>query len=106
MHHRFIANMGNAIVTAFGTASSSATLPVTINALEEKNKVDSRISRSVGDDDDDGDDFEHSLLLQICPSHRTINMKIFPRFVLPIGATINMDGTALYEVMKGFTCLS
>ena len=44
---RFIANMGNAIVTAFGTASSSATLPVTINALEEKNKVDSRISRSV-----------------------------------------------------------
>ena len=43
--HRFIANMGNAIVTAFGTASSSATLPVTINALEEKNKVDSRISR-------------------------------------------------------------
>ena len=45
MHHRFIANMGNAIVTAFGTASSSATLPVTINALEEKNKVDSRISR-------------------------------------------------------------
>ena len=42
---RFIANMGNAIVTAFGTASSSATLPVTINALEEKNKVDSRISR-------------------------------------------------------------
>jgi len=62
---RFIANMGNAIVTAFGTASSSATLPVTINALEEKNKVDSRISR----------------------------------FVLPIGATINMDGTALYEAV-------
>ena len=47
--------MGNAIVTAFGTASSSATLPVTINALEEKNKVDSRISRWV-DYDDDGDD--------------------------------------------------
>ena len=51
--------MGNAIVTAFGTASSSATLPVTINALEEKNKVDSRIARllynDVTDEDDDRD---------------------------------------------------
>jgi len=63
--NRFISNMGNAIVTAFGTASSSATLPVTINSLEEKNHVDSRIAR----------------------------------FVLPIGATINMDGTALYEAV-------
>ena len=34
------------------------------------------------------------------PLHWTINMNIFPRFVLPIGATINMDGTALYEVTK------
>merc|ERR1712117_865917 len=51
--------------TAFGTASSSATLPVTIKLLEEKNGVDPRISR----------------------------------FVLPIGATINMDGTALYEAI-------
>merc|ERR1711902_120851 len=55
----------NAFTTAFGTASSSATLPVTMNLLEEKNGVDSRISR----------------------------------FVLPIGATINMDGTALYEAV-------
>jgi len=62
---RFIANMTNAFTTAFGTASSSATLPVTINLLEEKNGVDPRISR----------------------------------FVLPIGATINMDGTALYEAV-------
>jgi len=62
---RFLANMGNALVTAFGTASSSATLPVTINCLEEKNGVDPRIAR----------------------------------FVLPIGATINMDGTALYEAV-------
>jgi len=60
---RFIANMGNPLVTAFGTASSAATLPVTITALEEKNHIDPRIAR----------------------------------FVLPIGATINMDGTALYE---------
>ena len=48
-----------------GTASSSATLPVTINLLETKNKVDPRVCR----------------------------------FILPIGATINMDGTALYEAV-------
>lgn len=62
---KFIMNMGNALSTAFGTASSSATLPVTIESLEEKNGVDPRVSR----------------------------------FVLPIGATINMDGTALYEAI-------
>ena len=60
-----MANMGQAILTAWSTASSSATLPVTMNCLEEKNGVDPRISR----------------------------------FVLPIGATINMDGTALYEAV-------
>jgi hypothetical protein len=37
--------MGNALVTAFGTASSSASLPVTINSLEQKNHIDPRISR-------------------------------------------------------------
>jgi len=62
---KFIGNMGNALTTAFGTASSAATLPVTINNLEEKNGVDPRVAR----------------------------------FVLPIGATINMDGTALYEAV-------
>ena len=85
---RFIANMGNAIVTAFGTASSSATLPVTINALEEKNKVDSRISRLL---------LETKLNMMITIYKRP-NQISFHRFVLPIGATINMDGTALYEV--------
>eukprot|EP00095_Tigriopus_kingsejongensis_P001809 snap_masked-scaffold10_size831480-processed-gene-2.2 protein:Tk01809 transcript:snap_masked-scaffold10_size831480-processed-gene-2.2-mRNA-1 annotation:"excitatory amino acid transporter 1-like" len=65
MPFTFIANMANAMTTAFGTASSSATLPVTIKLLEEKNGVDPRICR----------------------------------FVLPIGATINMDGTALYEAV-------
>jgi len=65
MPFRFIANMTNAFTTAFGTGSSSATLPVTIRLLEEKNNVDPRICR----------------------------------FVLPIGATINMDGTALYEAV-------
>merc|ERR1711936_114172 len=62
---RYLSNMGNALFTAFGTASSSATLPVTIAAIEQKNNVDPRVTR----------------------------------FVLPIGATINMDGTALYEAV-------
>merc|ERR1712211_232839 len=62
---RFIGSMGPALATAFGTASSSATLPITINSLEQGNKIDARISR----------------------------------FILPIGATINMDGTALYEAV-------
>merc|ERR1719266_34608 len=61
----FIGKMGPALATAFGTASSSATLPVTINSLENGNKIDPRVAR----------------------------------FVLPIGATINMDGTALYEAV-------
>ena len=65
MPFRYIMNMGNALFTAFGTASSSATLPVTIAAIEQKNNVDPRVTR----------------------------------FVLPIGATINMDGTALYEAV-------
>ena len=37
--------MANALATAFGTASSSATLPVTLNALENKNNIDPRITR-------------------------------------------------------------
>ena len=49
-------------MTAFGTASSSATLPLTMKCALEAG-ID---KRSV-------------------------------KFVLPIGATINMDGTALYE---------
>ena len=57
--------MGNPLVTVLGTASSAATLPVTISAVEKKNKVDPKIAR----------------------------------FVLPIGVTINMDGTALYEAV-------
>ena len=63
--YRYIKNMLAALTTAWGTASSSATLPVTMNCLEEKNGIDPKISR----------------------------------FVLPIGATINMDGTALYEAV-------
>ena len=52
-----------AILTAWSTASSSATLPLTIDCAEERAGLS---KRSAG-------------------------------FVLPLGATINMDGTALYE---------
>lgn len=61
--------MATPIITAFSTASSNATLPVTIETVEEKAGVSNRISG----------------------------------FSLPLGATINMDGTALYElVVAGF----
>ena len=35
----------------------------------------------------------------IATVHTEFRMFIFSRFVLPIGATINMDGTALYEAV-------
>ena len=54
--------MGAAILTAFSISSSAATLPVTINCVQDNLKC----------------------------SEQTTN------FVLPLGATINMDGTALY----------
>ncbi|BES96439.1 Excitatory amino acid transporter [Nesidiocoris tenuis] len=62
---KFLINMGQAILTAFATGSSSATLSVSMGCLEEKNNIDPRVTR----------------------------------FVMPIGATINMDGTALYEAV-------
>jgi len=62
---RYFVNMGQALATAFTTASSSATLPVTLESVERKNKVDEKAAS----------------------------------FVLPLGATINMDGTALYEAV-------
>jgi proton glutamate symport protein len=55
--------MGTPLLTAFSTSSSSATLPVTLNAVETQAGVSKRVSG----------------------------------FVIPLGATINMNGTALYE---------
>jgi proton glutamate symport protein len=51
------------MLTAFSTASSSATLPVTMDAVEDEVGVSNKVSS----------------------------------FVLPLGATVNMNGTALYE---------
>ncbi|NCD41149.1 MAG: dicarboxylate/amino acid:cation symporter [Bacteroidia bacterium] len=56
-------NMSTALLTAFSTASSGATLPLTMDAVENKSGVSNKITS----------------------------------FTLPLGATINMDGTALYE---------
>lgn len=58
----YLVTMLRAVVTAFATASSTATLPLTIQCAKEAG-IDER-SR---------------------------------RFVLPLGSTVNMDGTALYE---------
>ena len=68
---RHYAAMWPALVTAFSTASSSATLPVTLDCVEKRAGV----------------------------SNRTAS------FVLPLGATVNMDGTALYECVAAvFIC--
>jgi len=61
----YFTNMGQALATAFTTASSTATLPITMECVADRNEVDSRATS----------------------------------FVLPLGATINMDGTALYEAV-------
>lgn len=55
--------MAPALMTAFSTASSAATLPVTMDCVQNRVGVSRKTSS----------------------------------FVLPLGATVNMDGTALYE---------
>jgi len=55
--------MASALATAFSTSSSGATLPVTMDCVENNANVSNKVTS----------------------------------FVLPLGATINMDGTALYE---------
>jgi Na+/H+-dicarboxylate symporter len=59
----FFKNMSQAVLTAFSTASSSATLPITMECAVDKAGISEKSTK----------------------------------FVLPLGATINMDGTALYE---------
>ena len=61
--YRFLMDMSQALLTAFSTASSSATLPVTMECAITKAGVSKRSTE----------------------------------FVIPLGSTINMDGTALYE---------
>ncbi|WP_292753183.1 dicarboxylate/amino acid:cation symporter, partial [Methylophaga sp. UBA4204] len=58
----YLFGMSRALFTGFGTASSTATLPLTMENARENNVSDKAI-----------------------------------KFVLPLGSTVNMDGTALYE---------
>ncbi len=61
----FLKQLAPAQLLAFTTSSSAATLPVTIERVEEHLGVDKEVSS----------------------------------FVLPVGATINMDGTSLYQAV-------
>jgi len=61
----FLNGIAPAQLLAFSTSSSAATLPVTMECVEERLGVDNEVSS----------------------------------FVLPIGATINMDGTSLYQAV-------
>ena len=61
----FLLKMKEAILTAFSTASSSATLPVTMECVTQRANVKKQTAG----------------------------------LVLPLGATVNMDGTALYEAV-------
>jgi len=62
---RLLKDVSSAVIMAFSSASSSATLPLTMENLQENTGLSSRVTS----------------------------------FVLPIGATVNMDGTALYEAI-------
>lgn len=59
----FLKQARPALITAFATSSSAATLPITLRCLEEDMQVDRDVAN----------------------------------FVAPLGAQLNMDGTALYE---------
>lgn len=61
---RFLAQIAEAMLLAFSTSSSAATMPLSMRLAEERLQVDPSISR----------------------------------FVIPLGATVNMAGTALYQV--------
>jgi Na+/H+-dicarboxylate symporter len=65
---RYGRQMAPAVATAFSTASSSATLPLSMDCSEKAG-----------------------------------NRRGVTSFVLPLGATVNMDGTALYEAVAALT---
>jgi Na+/H+-dicarboxylate symporter len=65
---KYARRMAPAVATAFSTASSSATLPLSMDCSEKAG-----------------------------------NRKGVTSFVLPLGATVNMDGTALYEAVAALT---
>ena len=62
---KFIKQISPAQLLAFSTSSSAATLPVTMDVVENRVGVDNEVTS----------------------------------FVLPIGATVNMDGTSLYQAV-------
>ena len=62
---KLIKDVFSAVATAFSTASSAATLPITMDCLQENTGISNKVTS----------------------------------FVLPLGATVNMDGTALYEAV-------
>ena len=62
---KFLWAMRKPLVTAFSTASSAATLPITIEEAEKNGNCSKKAAN----------------------------------FVLPLGATVNMDGTALYQAV-------
>ena len=61
----FAQQMRDALLTAFSTASSAGTLPLTMQCATDKAEIPERVAS----------------------------------FTLPLGATVNMDGTALYEAV-------
>jgi proton glutamate symport protein len=62
---RFFSKVFSAVAMAFSTSSSAATMPLTLECLEENVGVSRKVTS----------------------------------FVIPLGATVNMDGTALYEAV-------
>jgi Na+/H+-dicarboxylate symporter len=62
---RFYGSLANVVAVAFSTASSNATIPVTLHAVERNLGVSNRVAS----------------------------------FVVPLGATINKDGTALFMAL-------
>ncbi|HEY9116074.1 MAG TPA: dicarboxylate/amino acid:cation symporter [Bacteroidales bacterium] len=64
-YSKFLKKMAPVQMLAFSTSSSAATLPLTMDTVEEQLGVDNEVAS----------------------------------FVLPIGATINMDGTSLYQAV-------